>query len=169
MLVGLALRQVRQQGSVLCVDARCYRATEVQFRLLLRKSNTYVRLPSSEDVPPTVAQTVLSTIGRSVEEPVPPLLLLDNVPSAPDWERTLSFLLKAGTAVVELLRSPTDLAFGRYDTVLLLRAEGQEAEALSRAVGRKVSVADLERLSTGEAIYIALARVQRVRLPAGER
>ncbi|MCS6924430.1 MAG: hypothetical protein NZ578_00880, partial [Candidatus Binatia bacterium] len=62
-LIGLALRQVRQQGSVLCVDARCYRATEVQFRLLLRKSNTYVRLPSSGEVSPAVAQTVLSTIG----------------------------------------------------------------------------------------------------------
>ncbi|MCS6926568.1 MAG: hypothetical protein NZ578_11775, partial [Candidatus Binatia bacterium] len=101
--------------------------------------------------------------------PCPPLLLLDGIPSTPEWERTLSFLLKAGTTVVELLRSPTDLAFGRYDTVLLLRAEGQEAEVLSRAVGRKVSAAALEQLPTGAAIYIALARVQRVLLPADER
>lgn len=170
LLVGLAMQQVRQQGTVLCVDARRYRPTEVQFRLLLRGTTAYLPLPSAGEVPTAVAQTVLSTISRGLaaKDHLPPLLLLDSLPTTPAWERTLSFLLKAGTTVVELLRSPTELVFGRYDTVLLLRVGGQEADALSRAVGRKVGAADLEQLPAGAALYIALARVLRVLLPGGE-
>ncbi len=167
LLVGLAMQQVRQQGIVLCVDARRHRPTEIQLRLLLRGPTPYLPLPSAGEVPVAVAQAVLSTISRSLadKDRLPPLLLLDSLPPTPEWARTLSFLLKAGVTVIELLRSPTDLVFGRYDTVLLLRAEGQEADALSRAVGRKVGATDLEQLPPGEGIYITLARVQRVLLP----
>ncbi|MEW6301061.1 MAG: hypothetical protein AB1671_25565 [Thermodesulfobacteriota bacterium] len=170
LCVGLAMRQVRQQGTVLCLDARRYRPTEVQFRLLLRGANAHLLLPPAGEVPAEVAQTVLSTVSRGLagEDSPPPLLLLDGLHTTPEWERTLAFLLKAGTTVVELLRSPTELVFGRYDTVLLLRAGGQEADALSRAVGRKVGAADLEQLPAGAALYIALARVRRVLLPGGE-
>lgn len=169
VLVGLAVRQVQQHGVVLCLDARRYRPTEVQFRLLLRGSGPYFPLPSPEEVPAEVVQIVLSTVSRSLRGGgrLPPLLLLDSVRETQEWEQTLSFLLKAGTIIVELLRSPTELVFGRYDTVLLLRSQAAQAEALSRAVGRKVSRDDLEHLPAGEGVLIRFAQVQRVLLPGG--
>jgi hypothetical protein len=167
LLVGLALRQVRQQGTVLCLDGRRQRQTEVQFRLLLRGSGSYVSLPSTGAVPAEVAHTALSVVSRGLasSSELPPLLLLDSVYETPEWEKTLTFLLNAGAVVVELLPSPTGLLFGRYDTVLLLRADTTVAEACSRAVGRKVSAADLVSLQAGEGVLIHLVRMQRVVLP----
>jgi hypothetical protein len=92
-------------------------------------------------------------------------LLLDSVREDPDWERALIFLLNAGVTVVELLPSPTALVFGRYDTVLLLRAEGATASGLSRSVGRKVCEAELAELKAGEGILIHLARRYWITLP----
>jgi hypothetical protein len=93
------------------------------------------------------------------------LLLLDTVSETADWEQTLSFLLNAGVTVVEVLRTPTALVFGRYDTILLLREGAAEADALSRAVGRKVSAEEVVALKTGEAILIHLAQIHWVALP----
>jgi hypothetical protein len=167
LLVGLALRQVRQQGIVLCLDGRHHRQTEVQFRLLLRGSSNYVALPTAGEVPVEVAQTALSMVSRGLTAVSghPPLLLLDSVRETPEWEQTLTFLLNAGAVAVELLASPTALVFGRYDTVLLLRTDPDTAAACSRAVGHKVSVEDLVRLKAGEGILIHLAQVYRVVLP----
>jgi hypothetical protein len=170
LLIGLALRQVGQQGVVQCLDARRHRQTEIQFRLLLRENANHVLLPASGEVPAEVAQTVLSTVSRSLAAAVrcPPLLLLDSVSETSEWEQTLSFLLKAGAVAVEFLRSPAALVFGRYDTVLLLRGEADTADALSRVVGRRVEVEDLESLPSGEGMLIHLARVYRVMLPGGQ-
>ncbi len=167
LLIGLALRQVRQHGTVLCLDARRQKQTEVQFRLLLRRSASYVPLPTSGIVPDEIAQTVLSTVSRALsgEPSQPPLLLLDSVLEDHAWERTVTFLLNAGVTVVELLPSPASLVFGRYDTVLLLRADVGTADALSRVVGRKVSEAELVNLQAGAGVLIHLARVQWVALP----
>src|SRR5262245_19963079 len=162
LLVGMALRHVQQQGAVLCLDARRQRQTEVQFRLLFRGQTAYVALPPSGAVPEPATQHVLSMIGRSLTQNSgkPPLLLLDNVQETPAWEQVLAFFLKAGSVVVELLSSAKALVFGRYDTVLLLRTDPTTAEALSRAVGRKVSAEDLTNLQPDEGILIQLARVQ---------
>ena len=167
LLIGLALRQVRQQGAVLCLDARRQKQTEVQFRLLLRGSASYLPLPASGIVSDEVAQTALSTMSRALsEEPSRQLLLLlDSVVEDQAWERTLAFLLNAGATVVELLPAPASLVFGRYDTVLLLRTERDIASVLSRSVGRKVSEAELVSLQAGEGVLIHLARTQWVSLP----
>jgi hypothetical protein len=93
------------------------------------------------------------------------LLLLDNIRETPDWERTVIFLLNAGVTVVEVLPHPTALVFGRYDTVMLLHEETEEAEQLSRIVGRKVSAAELQQLRSGEGRLIHLAQVYHVVLP----
>jgi len=167
LLVGLALRQVRQQGIVLCLDASRQRQTEVQFRLLLRGSAHYLPLPTPEMVPDDIARKVLSILSRALDEKKAgsPLLLLDSVLGEQGWERTLLFLLKAGVTLVELLPSPASLVFGRYDTVLLLRADGETASKISREVGRKVSAEELASLKAGEGIFIHLARKQWVSLP----
>lgn len=167
LLVGLALRQVRQQGTVLCLDARRQKQAEVQFRLLLRGSASYVPLPPSGIVSDEIAQTVLTTMSRALsgEPSRRPLLLLDSVVEDRAWERTVTFLLNAGVMVVELLPSPVSLVFGRYDTVLLLRVDVGTASALSRAVGRKVSEAELVSLKAGEGVLIHLVRAQWVALP----
>ena len=167
LCVGLALRQVQQQGIVLCLDARRHRQAEVQFRLLLRGSAHYVPLPASGEVPAELVQTALRMLSRGLTQAAvrPPLLLLDSVRENPDWERTLAFLLNAGAVVVELLPSPTALVFGRYDTVLLLRTDADAADAYSRAVGRKVGAEELLDLKAGEGVLVHLARVYRVALP----
>ena len=167
LCVGLALRQARQQGIVLCLDARRHRQAEVQFRLLLRGSAHYVPLPASGEVPAELVQTALRTLSHGLTQAAvrPPLLLLDSVRENPDWERTLAFLLNAGAVVVELLPSPTALVFGRYDTVLLLRTDADAADAYSRAVGRKVSAEELRDLKAGEGVLVHLARIYRVALP----
>jgi hypothetical protein len=82
-----------------------------------------------------------------------------------DLEQTLSFVLKAGATVVEFLHSAAALAFGRYDTVLLLPAEADTAETLSRAVGYRVGAEDVLNLQAGEGWLIHLAHVYRVTLP----
>jgi hypothetical protein len=167
LLVGLALRQTRQQGMVLCLDARRQKQTEVQFRLLLRGTASYFSLPASGLVPDEITQIVLSTVSRALEatSAPAPLLLLDSVVEDQGWEHTLTFLLNAGVTVVELLPSPAALRFGRYETVLLLRTGHDAASALSRAVGRKVSETDVATLRVGEGILIHLARSHWVTLP----
>lgn len=167
LLVGLALRQVRHQGIVLCLDARRQKQTEVQFRLLLRGSASYLSLPTTGTVPDEIAQIVLSTVSRALNQKKAksPLLLLDGVLGDQGWERTLIFFLNAGVTVVELLLSPASLVFGGYDTVLLLRAHGGTAGEISRAVGRKVSAGELTSLEAGEGVLIHLARTQWVSLP----
>ncbi|MGH7964457.1 MAG: hypothetical protein ACRERD_22015 [Candidatus Binatia bacterium] len=166
LLLGLALRQIQQQGIVFCLDARRSQQTEIQVRLLLRDNATYVSLPPSGEVPTETAQTALKMLSDGLARAQqPPLLLLDSVHESSDWERTLSFLLKAGVVVIELLASPAALVFGRYDTVLLLRGEGEAADGISRAVGRKVSAENLMCLKAAEGILIHLARVQWVALP----
>lgn len=167
-LIGLALRQIRQHGTVLCLDARRHQQTEVYFRLLLRHPTSYLSLPDSGEVPSVAAQAVLSTVSRSLATTplLPPLLLFDSICETPDWERTVIFLLNAGATVVEVLPDSTALAFGRYDTVLLLREETEAAEQFSRAVGRKVSATELQQMRAGEGVLIHLAQVYRVVLPA---
>lgn len=166
-LIGLALRQIHQQGTVLCLDARHHQQTEVYFRLLLRQPTSYLPLPDSGEVLSAAAQAALSAVSRSLATtpPLPPLLLFDSIRETPDWERTIIFLLNAGATVVEVLPHSTALVFGRYDTVILLREETEAAEQLSRAVGRKVSATELRQMKTGEGILIHLAQVYRVLLP----
>jgi len=167
LFLGLALRHARQNGTILCFDARHSQQTEMQFRLLLRQRARYRQLPPSGEVSPELAQVALSMVSQSLNSHTnsSPLLLLDNVRESPDWEQTAVFLLNAGATVVEILPTPDALVFGRYDTVLVLRENATVAEALSRAVGRKVSVEELVRLRSGEGILIHLARLYRVSLP----
>jgi hypothetical protein len=171
LMIGLALNQVNQRGTVLCLDARSHRQTEMQFRLLLRKSAVYVPLPATGEIPAEVSQPVMKTLsdGLATDE-CAPLLLLDGVRSTPPWEHFLSFALNAGAVVVELLASPAGLVFGRYDTVLLLRERVDQADVVSRAVGRKVSAEDLTSIKSGEGVLIHRARTLHVVLPVyGER
>jgi len=164
LLIGLALRHARQQRTVLCLDGRQQKQTEVQFRLLLRGSQSYLALPPSGEVAKEAAQMVLSVMSHGLPAQ-PPLLLLDAVTETSTWAQTLSFLLKAGIVVVELLRDADRLVFGRYDTVLLLRSDKNEAEASSRAVGRRVPATAIHTLSPGEGILLHLSQVWRVKLP----
>jgi hypothetical protein len=166
LVVGLALRQVRQQGTIFCLDARRHQQVELQFRLLLRQRAQYEQVLSSGEVLQETAKHMLSAVARSLSSrSLPPLLLCDSIKETPDWEQTVQFLLKAGATIVEILASPTALAFGRYDTVLLLRESNTPANALSRAVGRKVSAEDLVQLKSGEGWLVHLTQVYHVRLP----
>jgi len=165
LLVGLALRHARQQRTVFCLDGRRQKQTEVQFRLLLRGSQSYLSLPSSREVSREIAQLVLSVLSRGLPTQ-PPLLLLDAVAETLAWEQTLAFLLKARIVVVELLSEASHLVFGRYDTILLLRSNAQDAEAASKAMGRRVSAEEILALSPEEGILVQLTRTQRVKLPA---
>lgn len=164
LLVGLALRQARQHRSVLCLDGRRQKHTEVQFRLLLRGQQSYIALPSGTEVPRAIAQRALSSMSQELSTHSP-LLLLDAVPETAEWEQTLAFLLKAGVGVVELLEDASRLVFGRYDTILLLRASANEASIYSKTVGRRVEEEELETLPPGEGILLHLSRVWRVTLP----
>jgi hypothetical protein len=166
-VIGLAVRQMAQHGTVLCLDARHHKQTEVYFRLLLRQPTSYLAVPDSNVIPPSAAQAALSAVSRGLAATPapPPLLLLDGLHDTPDWERTVIFLLNAGATVVEILPAPAALVFGRYDTVILLREEPTAAEQMSRAVGRKVAAAELQQLKRGEGRLIHLARVYRVTLP----
>jgi len=167
LLLGVALRHVRQSGKILCFDARRSQQTEMQFRLLLRQRARYTQLPLSGEVSPELAQVALSMVSQSLASHTdpPPLLLLDNVRESPDWEQTVVFLVNAGATVVEVLPTPDALIFGRYDTVLVLRENATKAETLSRAVGRRVKAEELTQLKNGEGVLIHLARVYRVVLP----
>ncbi|MBI3757382.1 MAG: hypothetical protein HY267_05335 [Deltaproteobacteria bacterium] len=164
LLIGLALRQVQKKGVVLCLDGRRQKQTEVQFRLLFRGAQSYIALPPSGEVPNEIERTALSQLSRGLSTQ-PPLLLLDGVPETPAWARTLAFLLKAGVVVVELLTDANQLIFGRYDTVLLLRADKDAAETYSKAVGRRASAEEIKTLSAEEGILIHLAQVRWVMLP----
>jgi hypothetical protein len=166
-LVGLALRQLHQHGTLLCLDARRHKQTEVYFRLLLRQPTKYLAMPDSGEVPSAAAQAVLRTVSRNLGTipSLSPLLLLDSIRETPDWERTVIFLLNAGVTIIEVLSHPTALVFGRYDTVILLHEETEAAEQLSRVVGRKVSAAELQQLKSGEGRLIHLAQVYHVVLP----
>lgn len=164
LLVGLALRHARQQRAVLCLDGRRQKQTEVQFRLLLRGLQSYIALPLASEAPREIAQMTLSIMSRGLPAQ-PPLLLLDAVLETSAWEQTVAFLLKAGVIVVELLVDANRLVFGRYDTVLLLRSKENEAEASSKAVGRRVTAAEIHTLPPGEGILLHLARGWRVKLP----
>jgi hypothetical protein len=128
LCVGLALRQVQQRGLVLCLDARRYKQTEIQFRLLLRENARYIPLPPSGLLPKQIPHEVLKIVSQGLQAQQihqaqqthaaaapPPLLLVDNVNAGAAWERTLSFVLKAGATVVSFLCSAAEVAFGRYD------------------------------------------------------
>lgn len=164
LLVGLALRHARQQRAVLCLDGRRQKPTEVQFRLLLRGLQSYIALPPSSEVPREIAQMALSVMSRGLSAQ-PPLLLLDTVLETLAWEQTVAFLLKAGVSVIELLVDANRLVFGRYDTILLLRSEEDEAETYSKAVGRRVTAVEIHTLPPGEGILLHLSQSWRVKLP----
>jgi hypothetical protein len=165
LLVGLALRQVRNQGVVLCLDGRQQKQTEVQFRLLLRGMQSYIPVPASGEAPAEAERTALSLLSRGLSA-YPPLLLLNGVPETLAWARTLAFLLKAGVVVVEILTAPSQLVFGRYDTVLLLRCEQDSAEAYSKAVGRRASAEAIRTLAAKEGLLLHLSQTYTVRLPS---
>ncbi|MGE0821015.1 MAG: hypothetical protein AB7G75_27340 [Candidatus Binatia bacterium] len=167
LLVNLAFRHCQQQGNVLCIDASRHQLTEVQFRLLLRQRAIYQRLSESPTIPPQMARTALNVVSQGLAQrhTPPPLLLLDSVRETPDWERTVQFLLNAGATIVEVLPTPNALVFGRYNTVILLRATHEQADTVSRAVGRKVSGEDIVALKTGQGFLVHLADVYRVIIP----
>ena len=167
LCISLALRQASQHGVVVCVDAHGRQQLEMPFRLLLREDAAYISLPADGKVSDDIAQQVLQTLQNGFRHatPLSPLLLLDGVRETADWEHTLTFFLRAGIVVVEFLPSPESLVFGRYETTLLLRSEGLDAEVISQTVGRKVTAKNLGELKQGEGYFIHLSRVYRVRFP----
>ena len=171
LLIGLALEQIESNGKVMCVDGRREKRTEVQFRLLLRSRATYLPLPASLSFPPAIEQALLIEVGQALkgERPSssspPPLLLLDSVTEQPRVERTVTFLLNAGATVIKFLLSSQALRFGCYDTTLLLPVDSRNADALSRAVGRKVAPEELLALRSGEGLLIRLTQIFPVKLP----
>ena len=165
--LGLALRQASQHGVVVCLDAHGRQQLEMPFRLLLREDAAYIPLPTEGTVSDAIAQQVLQTLqaGLGRTPSLPPLLIVDGAQETADWERTLTFFLRTGMVVVEFLSHPSRLVFGRYETTLLLRSTGEEAEALSQTVGRKVTAESLAALEPGEGYFIHLSQVYRVRFP----
>ena len=174
LAVTLALRHAKTQGRVVYLDARRHKQTEIQFRLLLRETAQYIPLSASARISQNL-QTILRFVQRQehsqnleeldLAEGVPPLLLLDGVRAGETLELFLSFVLKAGVTVVSFLTDAAECVFGRYDTVLMLRAEPPEAEAMSRAVGRKVSSEDIVHLPASHGWLIHLSQVYQVELP----
>jgi hypothetical protein len=168
LLLGLALEQIRNNGKVICVDGRRAKKTEVQFRLLLRSRATYLPLPASLSFPLAIERTLLIEVGQAVKEErpsLPPLLLFDSVTEQPGVERTVTFLLNAGATVVEFLVSPRALPFGHHNAVLLLPVDSHNADALSRAVGRKVTPEELWALAPSEGLLVTLTQIFPVKLP----
>ena len=167
LCIGLALRQTEKNGVVVCLDAHRRQQLEMPFRLLLREQAAYRALPSDGTVSSDVAQQVLRTLQQGLEQETlpPPLLLLDGVRETSDWEHALTFFLRTGVVVVEFPRAPETLAFGRYETIILLPTNGADAEAISQTVGRKVTPQDLEALNKGGGYLIHLSQVYRVHLP----
>ena len=165
--LGLALRQASQHGVVVCLDAHGRQQLEMPFRLLLREDAAYIPLPAEGTVSDAIAQRVLQTLqsGLGRTPSLPPLLIVDGAQETADWERTLTFFLRTGMVVVEFLSHPSRLVFGRYETTLLLRSAGEEAEALSQTVGRKVTAENLAALKPGQGYFIHLSRAYRVRFP----
>lgn len=168
LCVALARQQVQHHRPVVCVDARRYKTTEIQFRLLIRENARYIPLASPARLPQEIPHSVLAVVGQGLQQgqtdTPPPLILIDGLDAGDSWERTLAFVLRAGATVVSFLGSATEAAFGRYDTLLVLRAQA-EAEAVSRAVGRKVSPEEIVSLPSDQAWLIHLTQVYRVRLP----
>ncbi len=167
LCLSLALRQARQHGVVVCLDAHGRQQLEMPFRLLLREDAAYIPLPAEGTVSDDIAQRVLQTLqtGLGTTPSLPPLLIIDGAQETADWEHTLTFFLRTGIVVVEVLPNPERLVFGRYETTLLLRTAGAEAEAISQTVGRKVTAENLATLQPGEGYFIHLSRVYRVRFP----
>lgn len=167
LCLSLALRQARQHGVVVCLDAHGRQQLEMPFRLLLREDAAYIPLPAEGTVSDDIAQQVLQTLqtGLGTTPSLPPLLIIDGAQETADWEHTLTFFLRTGIVVVEVLPNPERLVFGRYETTLLLRTAGAEAEAISQTVGRKVTAENLATLQPGEGYFIHLSRVYRVRFP----
>ncbi len=170
LCLALAHQHAQQHRPVVCVDARRYRATEIQFRLLMRDKACYLPLASPTQLPQEVLRSVLGAVAQGLRHgqppPSPALILIDGVDAGDGWERSLAFVLRAGAIVVSFLNSALKATLGRYDTLLVLRTEA-EAEAVSRAVGRKVSPEAIVSLPSGQAWLIHLTRAYRVRLPAG--
>ncbi len=167
LCLSLALRQASQHGVVVCLDAHGRQQLEMPFRLLLREDAAYMPLPAEGSVSDDIAQQVLQTLQTGLGAPpsLPPLLIIDGAQETADWEQTLTFFLRTGIVVVEFLPHPARLVFGRYETTLLLRTAGDEAEAISQTVGRKVTSDNLAALKPGEGYFIHLSRVYRVRFP----
>ena len=168
LCLSLALRQARQHGVVVCLDAHGRQQLEMPFRLLLREDAAYIPLPAEGTVSDRYRAAGASNRFRPVlgrRLPCLPCSSLMAHERLTDWEHTLTFFLRTGTVVVEFLPDPARLVFGRYETTLLLRAAGAEAETISQTVGRKVAPEDLEGLQPGEGYFIHLARVYRVRSP----
>ncbi len=167
LCLSLALRQASQHGVVVCLDAHGRQQLEMPFRLLLREDAAYMPLPAEGSVSDAIAQQVLQTLqtGLGATPSLPPLLIVDGAQETADWEQTLTFFLRTGIVVVEFLPHPAHLVFGRYETTLLLCATGDEAEAISQTVGRKVTSDNLAALKPGEGYFIHLSRVYRVRFP----
>ncbi len=167
LCLSLALRQARQHGGVVCLDAHGRQQLEMPFRLLLREDAAYIPLPAEGTVSDDIARRVLRTLqtGLGATPSLPPLLIVDGAQETTDWEHTLTFFLRTGAVVVEFLPDPARLVFGRYETMLLLRAAGTDAEAISQTVGRKVTPENLAALQPGEGYFIHLSRVYRVRSP----
>ncbi len=167
LCISLALRQASQHGVVVCLDAHGRQQLEAPFRLLLREDAVYIPLPKEGTVSAAIGRQVLQTLqnGLGPQTAPPPLLIIDGGHATVAWEHTLTFFLRTGVVVVEFLPSPASLVFGRYETTILLRAEGAEAEALSHTVGRKLAAEHLAALQPNEGYLIHLAQVYRVRLP----
>ena len=168
LCVALAYQHVQHRSPVVCVDARRDRATAIQFRLLMRDKARYIPLVSPACLPQEVPRSVLDALAQGLQQGQtgtrPPLILLNGLNAGDSLERLLTFVLRAGATVVSFLGSAREAAFGRYDTLLVLHTEA-EAEAISRAAGRKVSPEEIVSLPSDQAWLIHLTRVYRVRLP----
>ncbi len=167
LCLALACQQVQRHGPVVCVDARRHPTTEIQFRLLMRDKAHYIPLTSAARLPQEVPRLVLDVVARGLQTaPPPPLILIDGLDAGDSWERSLAFVLRAGATVVSFLGSAAQATFGRYDTLVVLRTAA-EAEAVSRAVGRKLSPQQIAGLPADQAWLIHMTQVYRVRLPVG--
>ena len=167
LCVGLALRQTQQQGIVVCLDAHRRQQLEMPFRLLLRGHAAYLPLSGDGHVPNDTAQQVLQTLQKGLrnDSTPPPLLLIDGVRETNDWQQTLTFFLRTGVIIVEVLAAQGVLPFGRYETLILLQADGPDADSISRTAGRKVRSEDLRELQKGAGFLVHLSQVYRVRFP----
>lgn len=172
LCVALACQHVQRRSPVVCIDARRYPATEIQFRLLMRDNARYIPLASParllQEVPRPILDALVQGVQQGQTDTPPPLILLDGLNAGDGVERLLTFVLRSGATVVSFLGSAQEVAFGRYDTLLVLRTKA-EAEALSQVAGRKVSTEEIGGLPSDQAWLIHLTQVYRVRLPAGLR
>ena len=68
LCISLALRQARQHGVVVCVDAHGCQQLEMPFRLLLGEDTAYIPLPADSKVSDDIAQQVLQTLQNGFSE-----------------------------------------------------------------------------------------------------